>query len=64
MAHTFITVSPDFKVDEALRGMRRCAERAANPDHVLGWCEVRETPTDNLAHVTTWQAIAISWASR
>lgn len=59
-----IEVSPDFKIEEALRGMSRCLERVANPDYPLGWCEARETVEENLAHAATWQAIAIAWASR
>lgn len=63
-APTYVTVSVDFKIEEARRGMQRCLERADNPDAPLEWCQVRETREANLAHVDTWQAIAISWASR
>ncbi len=59
------TIVPvQFKVDEALRGMARCLELAGNPDAPLGWCQVRETREEYLAYADTWQAIAISWASR
>jgi hypothetical protein len=62
MAH--FTVSVDYKIAEALRGMVRCLAYADDASLPLGYCQVRETRGEYLAHVETWSAIAIGYASR
>jgi hypothetical protein len=59
-----IIVPVQYKVEEATRGMARCLELANDPNAPLGWCQVRETREEYIAHAMAWQAIAISWASR
>lgn len=62
-APTFIRVSRDFKIEEAIRGQRRCLLLAVDPTAPLWPFQPRETPEEYIAHANTWQAIAISWAS-